>query len=265
MHPFINILGRDISSYGLMLLLGFAVAILVAYFHAKFTHYPAADIVYVSLIAVCGALIGLFLFRPITKLPEVLFNIDKYIAMTLTEFLSYMFGELVFYGGLIGGVVAALLFCRGFKLAFAPIAETILPAVPLGHAIGRLGCYLAGCCYGIEAGAAWGVCYPPHALSAVRDGIPRFPVQLLEAGLNVLLCAALLLYVHRRPGRGYRVIGIYLTAYAVERFALEFLRGDVVRGFVLGISTSQIVSLVLFPVGLLFLFFLRTPQTAKNE
>ena len=242
MHPFIHIFGMELSSYGLMLMLGFITAFVAVFFRARSMKQPPSQLILVCLAGACGALVGMIIFRPLTKLPQVLLDLGTYTKMSPGEFFSFLFGELVFYGGLIGGVLAAFLFCRAYKLDFPAIAEVVVPIVPLGHALGRVGCFLAGCCYGVETDAFWGVAFP-------RDGIPRVPVQLLEAGCNLLLCASLLVYTHRRPKRGVRVLGIYLAVYSVIRFALEFLRGDLVRGVLLGMSTSQFVSLLVLPVG----------------
>ena len=148
-------------------------------------------------------------------------------------------GGLVFYGGLIGGVAGAVGSCLVLRESVPALGVIAVPVLPLGHAIGRLGCFFAGCCYGFAYDG------PLAVTSAyLPAGTTVFPVQLLEMALNLALCGVLLLYTRRRRD-GMRVLYLYLALYAVERFALEFLRGDAIRGAVGPLSTSQIISLAL--------------------
>ena len=126
----------------------------------------------------------------------------------------------------------------------------IIPVVPLAHALGRVGCFCAGCCYGIPMDPPWGVCF--HSALAPH-GVALFPVQLLEAALNFILFLFLYHYA-KKPRKPGAVLGLYLVCYAVERFGLEYLRFDEIRGFLFGISTSQWISLLLIPIGLFLIF-----------
>ncbi len=169
-----------------------------------------------------------------------------------------LFGGSVFYGGLIGGAVAALLTIRVKRLNLPLYADCLAPVIPLFHGIARVGCFLGGCCYGIESPfgfVAHGNLYNP----AVND-VRRFPVQLLEAACNLLLAGVLLLLWRRQdrhPALRGRLIFVYLIAYACIRFADEFLRGDEIRGFLGALSTSQVISLAVLAFSLVFLAVLR--------
>jgi phosphatidylglycerol:prolipoprotein diacylglycerol transferase len=130
--------------------------------------------------------------------------------------------------------------------------DLVVPSIPLIHAIGRLGCYFAGCCYGIPYDGPGHVTF--HISPSAPNEIALFPTQLLESGLNIFACLLLLLYAkpEQKPGK---VLGIYITYYAILRFLIEFFRGDGARGILIGISTSQWISLALIPIGLWLIIF----------
>ena len=129
------------------------------------------------------------------------------------------------------------------------ITDAASPGLALGHALGRIGCFLAGCCWGIPAPEPWGIALP-QALAAPR-GVPLLPVPLYEAAGNALLCAGLLLYRKKKPRRTPgSSTGLYLSAYAVLRFLLEFLRGDEARGRWGALSAGQWNALAALLVGL---------------
>ncbi|MCL1952665.1 MAG: prolipoprotein diacylglyceryl transferase, partial [Oscillospiraceae bacterium] len=126
------------------------------------------------------------------------------------------------------------------------------------HACGRVGCFCAGCCYGREA--AWGIAFT-HAPGA-PNGVPLVPVQLFEAGFNLLLMAAILIFKpeRRRPGL---LLPLYLAAYAAARFVLEFFRGDSGRGVLL-LSTSQWISLLVILPAAIALFLRRNAGHSRD-
>ena len=155
----------------------------------------------------------------------------------------------VYYGGLWGGALAVAAAASHRGCPALEITDAASPGLALGHALGRIGCFLAGCCWGIPAPEPWGIALP-QALAAPR-GVPLLPVPLYEAAGNALLCAGLLLYrkkkPHRTPGSS---TGLYLSAYAVLRFLLEFLRGDEARGRWGALSAGQWNALAALLVGL---------------
>ena len=107
---------------------------------------------------------------------------------------------------------------------------------------------MGGCCYGIEYHGKFAVHFPDNEFVSDLSVVPRFPVQLLEALINFILFIVLIL-IARKIRKRYSMFGLYLICYAIIRFSLEFLRGDVERGIVLGVSTSQWISLLLLPIG----------------
>src|SRR5207245_2716245 len=145
---------------------------------------------------------------------------------------------LVFYGGLVGGAAGAWAYCRLYKISLLRFADCAAPGLALGHALGRVGCFFAGCCYGRPVA-------PSFPLAIVRDGVPRHPVQLYEAAGLMLLGLVLSTSAPRPPGR---LVTLYLIGYAVLRLFSEALRGDdEARGFVIGhvISTSQAIAIAI--------------------
>ncbi len=114
----------------------------------------------------------------------------------------------------------------------------------MGHALGRIGCFLAGCCYGKPTTLPWGVRFTdPHALVAPELlNVPLHPTQLYEAGFNFLFFL-LLHYVSQKPHKDGKILVLYVWCYALMRFGIEFLRGDFRGGFLWGMSPSQVISL----------------------
>ena len=260
MCPYIHIFQLSIPVYGIMTLLGMTVAVGVVALQCKYHNYSRQEALLAALIALAGSIAGLFLLGPVTKLPDIIINWDKYSKIPLGDFLSWFVGDIVFYGGLIGGVIAVVLYCRYFKMSFLSIADVCAPAIPAGHAIGRVGCLMAGCCYGIEVSHSnpLAIIYPERtdglALVAAPAGIPVLAMPLIEAGGNIVIMCIILLFQRRNKVTG-RGIAVYGILYSVQRFALEFFRGDLLRGVYRGVSTSQIISVVVFVVSVLCFFY----------
>lgn len=145
-------------------------------------------------------------------------------------------GGFVFYGGFIGGVLFILLYKKFFKgFKFAQLWP-IIPALALGHGIGRVGCFLAGCCYGKPTELPWGIFLHDHY---------RHPTQLIEA-LGLLVLGLYLFYSHKSKRT---LVGTYLLAYGILRFIVESLRGDLVRGLWGPLTPSEWISLALIISG----------------
>ena len=153
---------------------------------------------------------------------------------------------MFFYGGLIGGCIGVIVYARFFKENTVKLAEAFVPAVPLFHVFGRIGCFLAGCCYGILWDGPLGVTFTKSIVAP--NGISLLPIQLIEAGANVITFVILLVFKGKlkKPLQNF---GLYLVIYSIERFVFEFFRGDLARGAFLNVSTSQWISLILLPVG----------------
>lgn len=244
MYPYIHILNRVIPSYGLCI----AAAALLAGFlmirRVRGSRIKAEDILIVMAVTVGCALAGAkILYLLVTySIPELI------EALRRGEYEILTGSGLVFYGGAIAGFAGCYLGCRIAGCRMAELEDTAVPVLPLAHGIGRIGCFLAGCCYGMPYEGPLAVHYPHHLFGFSPDQ-GCFPVQPLEAFLNILLC--LWLYIEsRKPHRPYFLFFRYIMMYAVLRFLLEFLRGDVMRGSYWEFSTSQWISAALFLVTL---------------
>jgi phosphatidylglycerol:prolipoprotein diacylglycerol transferase len=158
-------------------------------------------------------------------------------------------------------MAAGAIYCRKKKFNISEYSDIIAPGVPLFHFFGRIGCFFGGCCYGIESSFGYTV-HGNELLSSVND-VQRFPVQLLEATLNLILFIVLARLLSKGALKG-KLFSIYLLCYSVIRFFDEFLRGDTYRGFLFGLSTSQIISIILFVCSLVYLI-VKFKKSRQNQ
>jgi phosphatidylglycerol:prolipoprotein diacylglycerol transferase len=159
----------------------------------------------------------------------------------------------VFFGGFLGAIVVAVLYAWHAKLHFLPVADAYMPGLALGHAIGRLGCFSAGCCWGRETDVPWGVIFTdPNAQLIVGTplGVRLHPTQLYESTTEFLIFL-LLLWLTRRQKFTGQIFAAFAVLYGAARFIIEFYRGDPGRTMVFGgtISVMQVVSLGLIVWG----------------
>ena len=247
MLPFINIFGKTIPMYAVMAFLGAAVMCGVAALLAKKAKtVPAEDIFYMLLYAGIGCLIGAKLLYIIVSVDDYWLEDKSFKDNMQYWFLILMSGGLVFYGGLIGAFLGALRYCVHFRIDFKESIRIVIPTVPLFHAFGRIGCFMAGCCHGIEYYGIFAVTF--EKAMAAPNGVSLLPIQLFEAAGNLLLAAVLMILFLRNAKLSLG--GIYLVCYAPMRFTLEFFRGDSARGSLLAFSTSQWLSIIAFAAGI---------------
>jgi phosphatidylglycerol:prolipoprotein diacylglycerol transferase len=215
---------RPIYSYGALIVVGVAAGILVGVARAPRFGVPRFDELAVGLLGLVGGLVG----------AALLYDVVQWRAI-VADPASLLHPGLVFYGGLIGGAAAAWAYCRAWRISIADAADAGAPGLALGHAIGRVGCFLGGCCYGRVVDASF-------PLAVTLHGAPRHPVQLYEAAGLVAIAIVTALLPRRRAGA---IFGVYVVAYALLRIVVEHWRGDdVERGVVGGaVSTSQLVGL----------------------
>ncbi len=243
MLPVFHFFGKDIPVYGLSWVCGIALAAVVAVLLYRRTKGDLFDLAGSAIFAVIGGMIGSKLLFLIVTLPTILRHRIPLMAVIQ--------GGFVFYGGLIGGMVGLYLYLRIYRMPVLPFADIFAVVMPLGHAIGRVGCHLGGCCYGQPYDGPGCVVYT-QTLGDTPLNTPLFPIQLLEAAaLTMLFIALLVTYLKGAPAGTATLM--YLIGYAVMRFVLEFFRGDAVRGIGLSLSTSQWISigLILFTTGCL--------------
>lgn len=241
-----------IHGYGLMIGLGFLAAVLTACYRAK-KYNLSAD--HVSSLAIFVLLFG---FAG-GKLLYIIVDFKNFIKAPLQMLGSEGF---VVYGGIITGILTIVLYCKLKKLSVLSYMDILVPSIAVNQALGRVGCFMAGCCYGRETDSCIGVIFPKGALAPA--GVKLLPTQLISAVGMLLIAIGLMLYATRQQVRG-TVAGYYLGAYAIGRFVIEFFRADY-RGSVGFLSTSQFISIfnLIFAAGLLyFAYKLKLPTEAN--
>ena len=209
------------------------------------------------------------------RLAYVLSNAAHYAANPL-HVLFLWEGGLIYYGGFVGGILAVLAFARRRHIPMLALLDFAITALPLAHALGRVGCFMNGCCFGSRLDHWPAVSFPAGSppwdrhidlgwiTNASRCSLPIHPVQLYETGLNLALYV-LLLAVYRRPHRHGMVTATYFLVYPPGRFLLEFLRGTE-RLHVGALSAAQTLSVALIALGgVVLLLARRQPITVENS
>ncbi len=215
---------------------------------------------YLALSALAGAKLLLF----ITDFQYYLDNPNEIFSLS-----SFRAGG-VFYGGFLAAVLVAIWFSRKHKISFKKLADLFSPGIALGLAIGRLGCFSSGCCYGRPTHVPWAATFTnPYSqqIVGVPLNIPLHPTQLYESAACFLIFLFLWRHLKNRRFQGQTFI-LFLFLYSVTRFIIEFFRGDEDRGIWFNglLSTSQIISLGLCVLGGLLVWKLRpTAATGKPK
>ena len=250
-----NFFGRSIHWYGICIAMGFLAALCVLQYKRNYARMNKEQIFDIGIIAIFGGIGGARLFYVVQFFHQ--FSGDLWKIFRIDQ------GGLVFYGGFLTAVAILWIYAKVKKLSFARILDMYAPAIAIGHAFGRVGCFLQGCCFGKPC--SWGVVYPwksapaerfPDYLAPVKsavEGIPSVPiapVQLIEAAGNVLLFF-LLLKLFRYVKKTGQIAAAYFAMYGIMRFLLEFLRGDHTDS-ILGFTPSQFIGLfIMLPCGLI--------------
>lgn len=238
-----------IHGYGLMIGLGVVAALLLGDYRAKKFGLNGDHIYGMTFSAV---ILGFLAAR-------ILFIITEWEGF-LQNPMQYLSGAgFVVYGGIIGGALTIYGFCKIKKIDMLSYLDLMIPSVALAQGFGRIGCFLAGCCYGKETDSWLGVVFTDSDFAP--NGVKVLPTQLFMAGGDILLVAVLLWYAAKRPLRG-RTSALYLILYSIGRFAIEFLRNDD-RGTVGMLSTSQFIAIFTFVVGLVG-FFVVAPKLKQK-
>jgi phosphatidylglycerol:prolipoprotein diacylglycerol transferase len=268
-----GVLSREVAlplhGYGLMIAAGFVGAIALAQREARRRGQDAERIADLAFWVLVAALVGSRLYFVAVNWRDYA-GADAWTSLggvPVPRVLVLWEGGLVFYGGFIAAALAAAAYLRRHRLPFLAYADTINPSVALGHFFGRLGCFLAGCCWGRpgHADLPWLVQFPPaslayQAFAARADAasllaadrlatVAVHPTQLYEALGELLLCALLVFVVRPRKRFHGQALATWLMAYAALRTAVELFRGDVERGVVAGLGVGAWTSLVIFAAG----------------
>jgi phosphatidylglycerol:prolipoprotein diacylglycerol transferase len=273
LHPVLFTLrlgGREIgiNSYGLLIAVGLAVAIVLAYRQGRRAGLDGGRVLDAAFWMTVAGLAA-------SRLAYVLVNIGDFARVCVdgrgeprsfggvladcARALAFWQGGLVFLGGVAGAAWVGYRFAKKEGWSFGALGDVFAPALAIGHAFGRAGCLAAGCCFGKASDAAWAVAFPRGSVAfgelATVGGVapgadvtpPLHPTQLYEAA-GELAIGATLIALRPRLGRrpGALMIG-YLAAYAALRFVVELVRGDVARGFIAQLHTPRLAALLRVP------------------
>ena len=247
MLPTFYLFGRQIGLFAVLVIVGSLVAGTWACYVARRRGYDDNPTIIVLLFVALGAFIGGFLLYGLLNvhmLLEVISDSNTGEFNQLWVALRVVFGGTVFFGGLVGGLIGGVICIYKMDLPFREYSDMLVPAIPLFHIFGRIGCFLAGCCYGIESNLGFTI---RNSLVASANNVRRLPIQLIESLINAFLFLLLASMLKRRKGKGMLLL-IYIVLYSSIRFMLEFGRGDTARGIIFGMSTSQFISLILLLV-----------------
>jgi len=217
MHPILVHFGSfTLYTYGFFLAMGFLAAIWFSKRNARFYDLKPDDISDLFFVILISGIVG-------ARLLYVIINFDDFKASPLDIFKLWN-GGLVFFGGFMGAVAASIVTIRIKNLPFFKTADTIAPGVALGHGIGRLGCFFAGCCYGRQCDLPIAVQFShPDSLAPLH--VPLHPTQIYMVAANLILFLILIFLQRRKRFHGMIFLS-YIILYSVFRFIIEFFRGD---------------------------------------
>lgn len=231
----------SLPSYGVMLALGFSAAYLDALFKAKRLRMDMVHVERLYILIVFGAIAGSRLFH-------VLFEEFGYYVEHPFKIFAVWEGGYTFYGAVLFCLATVYSYCRAKKISFLAFGDLAAGGTAIGLAIGRIGCFLAGCCWGKPTTSFLGVTFAnPLSFCPIHDRALH-PTQLYEATLGFIIWIYLSWLMRRRKYEG-EVLCHGLVIYSIGRFVIEIFRGDDMRGYVFGglLSYSQLVSLFILP------------------
>lgn len=231
-----------IYGYGLMIALGILAAYATAEYRARKLRLAYENVFYLVICCVLG---GFFCSKILFWMTEW-----KEIAADPRFFLRTMSDGFVVFGGIIGGILFGYLYCHVRKLDFLKYFDLIMPSVALAQGFGRIGCLLAGCCYGAETACPLSITFRNSDFAP--NNVALLPTQIYSSVLNFLHFGVLLFIARHKKSDG-QVAACYLIFYSAGRFILEFFRGDIARGSIGMLSTSQFIGIFTGVIGVVLL------------
>jgi phosphatidylglycerol:prolipoprotein diacylglycerol transferase len=256
MHPILfEIAGFPVYTYGVMLAAAYLLGLQFALVRSRKLGLDPNRVMDLGIWVIVSALAG-------AKLLLLVVERDRY-QFNLTEIVSLLRSAGVFYGGLILAVAVAMWYMWRHRMPVWTVSDAFAPGIAIGHVVGRLGCFFAGCCFGRETSVPWAVTFRSEYAAAnvgTPINVPLHPTQLYEAGAELLILGVLLRLEKRGGHFAGRTFWGYMLLYGVSRFIIEFYRGDS-RGVISLFSTSQFVSLLLVPLSIVMLIVLARRAT----
>ena len=249
-----------LPTYGVLFATGALLAWVWFVKRARALNLPQDPVFNLAFYTLLSGLLG-------AKLALILVDLPYYLAHPV-DVLGTIRSAGVLMAGIAGGAIAFVLYARARKLPIRELGDAIAAPLAPAQGIGRLGCFAAGCCWGVETSGWCAVRFTDdaaHAQTGVPLDVPLVPVQLLQAAFDLTLCLLLTWMWRRRPRPAGTVFWTYLILYGIGRGSLEVLRGDSVRGLWWNgaVSTSQLFSALAVIVGAVFLVVERRRQPAR--
>lgn len=246
-----------LHTYGVLVALAFLAGVWLAGRLAVRSGLNPEAVTNLALYCALSAIIGAKLMMFVVDLPYYIQHPGEIFSMATLQ------AGGVFYGGLICALAISWWYMRKVKLPLGKTADVFAPAIALGHGIGRLGCFSAGCCWGVECHRSWAVTFTnpvANQLVGVPLNVPLHPTQLYESFAEFLIFG-ILFWRFGRPHRTGTIISLYMVLYGITRFIVEFFRYHE-QGNLWGtpLDTSQWISLVLVAIGAAYL--LKRPNTS---
>lgn len=228
-----------IHGYGLMIAIGILAALFAGTRLANAKNIDSEELYSLTFIAVFGGF----------ACAKLLFCIVEWKSFINDPLSTLGSDGFVVYGGIIGGTLLCALYCRYKALPFWKYFDTVLPSVAIAQGFGRIGCFLAGCCYGRETSSPIGITF--HDSHYAPNGVPLIPTQLFSSAGCFLLAAILFIYSKKKHPDGCTG-ALYLILYSIGRFVIEIFRNDY-RGVIGPLSTSQFISCFIVLLGILLM------------
>ena len=252
MLPTFTVFGLTIPMYGVMSACGMLAAFILLGFTRKHTRFSEDHALSAAIWSILFGFLGSKILFWIVEIKAIIAD-PSFMLHTLRE-------GFVFYGALLGGLVGLWIFAARKKLPYFAFTDYMIPGLVLGQAFGRVGCYFAGCCYGMACETPISVVFPVG--SAAPAGVPLLPTQLMEAVFLALLTVFLVAMLKKKKPFG-TVSGWYMLLYGVWRFGIEFFRSDE-RGSVGALSTSQFISIFIVLGGIALLVLVKAGVLKKT-
>lgn len=234
-----SLLGTFIPYYGLFITIGIVCASSLGFFLCKKVNLNPDDFILIVAYLVTFGFIGAKILYILISIKQIDFS---QVFKNLKSFNSFFASGFVFYGGLLGGFFALFFVYEIHKVEIGSYIKILAPCISFAHAFGRIGCSFAGCCYGKITELPIFFEYTKSIVAP--NGVKLFPVQGIESSCLFILTFILVILILKNHSCKTHLI--YISVYSVLRFCLEFFRGDELRGRLFFLSTSQIISLILF-------------------
>lgn len=242
-----------VYGYGFMIALGVIAAWIVTDYRAKRQKLDRDHVFSLVIWCLLGGLFCAKLLFWFTEWKTIMAD-PVYLLDTLSD-------GFVVYGGIIGGILAGCLYCRIKQVNFWKYFDLVMPSVALAQGFGRIGCLLAGCCYGRATDSVLSITFQNSDFAP--NHVALIPTQIYSSILD-FLHFGILIYITRHKKKDGQVAACYLIFYSIGRFVLEFFRGDLIRGSVGSLSTSQFISLFILVAGIVILAVRSKQSDIKN-